>query len=279
MTDRSPFCPPAEPRARRRRVPSGRSMSSTTTQSSEGSTPFFWQRARTASPEAFMYVCGRARSTGVSPTLPRPTREEHSRDRIRIPSSAASASTTRKPALCRVVFVLGPPDSRGRRSRAEATSPFPSPSSRASRSSPQRPLPSRPCPSSGPRARWARRPPRRRRPAPPRGVGCATWTTTFSGSSTIVTPSSAGSSEMRMASPIAELRDVDRDVRRDVGREALDLDLAGHEVEDARVGLDAARRRRRPRSGTLTRDLHVHQDADEVDVQGLARDAGPAASP
>ena len=80
MTDRSPFCPPAEPRARRRRAPSGRSMSSTTTQSSEGSTLCFLQRARTASPEAFMYVCGSARSTGSVPTLPRPTREEHSRD-------------------------------------------------------------------------------------------------------------------------------------------------------------------------------------------------------
>ena len=49
-----------------------------------------------------MYVCGNASRTGACPTLPRPTREEHSRDRIRIPSSAASASTTRNPALCRV---------------------------------------------------------------------------------------------------------------------------------------------------------------------------------
>jgi hypothetical protein len=49
-----------------------------------------------------MYVCGSASKTRVCPTTPRPTREEHSRDRIRIPSPDASASTTRKPALCRV---------------------------------------------------------------------------------------------------------------------------------------------------------------------------------
>ena len=41
-----------------------------------------------------MYVCGSARRTASGPTLPRPTREEHSRDRTRIPSSAASLSTT-----------------------------------------------------------------------------------------------------------------------------------------------------------------------------------------
>lgn len=50
-----------------------------------------------------MYVCGSARRTAVSPILPRPTREVHSRERIRIPSPAASASTTRNPALWRVL--------------------------------------------------------------------------------------------------------------------------------------------------------------------------------
>ena len=49
-----------------------------------------------------MYVCGRARRIASAPTLPRPIREEHSRERIRIPSSDASLSTTRKPALWRV---------------------------------------------------------------------------------------------------------------------------------------------------------------------------------
>jgi hypothetical protein len=49
-----------------------------------------------------MYVCGSASRTGACPTLPRPTREEHSRERIRMLSSDASASTTRNPALCRV---------------------------------------------------------------------------------------------------------------------------------------------------------------------------------
>ena len=78
-------------------------MSSETTQTPEGSMPFFLQRAETASPEAFMYVCGSASSTGTSPILPRPTLACASRDRIRIPSCSASDSTTRNPALWRVL--------------------------------------------------------------------------------------------------------------------------------------------------------------------------------
>ena len=49
-----------------------------------------------------MYVCGSA-STTVSPAIvPRPTRDLPSRDRIRMPSSAASFSTAWNPALWRV---------------------------------------------------------------------------------------------------------------------------------------------------------------------------------
>ena len=104
MTDLSPFCPPAEPRARMRSVPSGRSMSSTTTQSSEGSTLVFLAKSANGLARG-VHVRLRKREEHRRPArlFPGPRREEHSRDRIRIPSSAASASTTRNPALCRVV--------------------------------------------------------------------------------------------------------------------------------------------------------------------------------
>src|SRR5207302_1172195 len=82
----------SEPGARIRRVPRGRSMSSKTMQRSSGPMPFFSQRARTASPEAFMKVCGSARTTLFPETWPRPTRDWPSRERIRTPSSSASLS-------------------------------------------------------------------------------------------------------------------------------------------------------------------------------------------
>jgi hypothetical protein len=60
-------------------------------------------------------------------------------------------------------------------------------------------------------------------------------------------------------------------VRRDVPGEALDLDLARDQVEDAAVVLDAGGDAD-DLDGDADRDLHVHQDAHEVDVDGLARD-------
>jgi len=49
-----------------------------------------------------MKVWGSASTTLSPATEPRPTRDLPSRERIRIPSSAASLSTTRNPALWRV---------------------------------------------------------------------------------------------------------------------------------------------------------------------------------
>ncbi len=49
-----------------------------------------------------MYVWGSASRTADPSIVPRPTRACDSRERIRIPSSDASRSTTRNPALWRV---------------------------------------------------------------------------------------------------------------------------------------------------------------------------------
>ena len=63
-------------------------------------------------------------------------------------------------------------------------------------------------------------------------------------------------------------------MRGDVRREALDLDLAGDHVQDSRVGLDAARDAH-DLHGHLESDLHVHENPDEIDVQGLTRHGVP----
>ena len=65
-----------------------------------------------------------------------------------------------------------------------------------------------------------------------------------------------------------QLRHVDVDVLGDVGRQALDLDLAAHELEDATLLLDALRL-----APHVERDRHldgtVHRDAIEVGVEHL----------
>ena len=68
-----------------------------------------------------------------------------------------------------------------------------------------------------------------------------------------------------------QLADVDLDVLRNVGRQALDLDLAADELEDAALLLDALRLALDDdRNGDL--EHAVHRDAVEVGVQQLVRD-------
>ena len=68
-----------------------------------------------------------------------------------------------------------------------------------------------------------------------------------------------------------QLADVDLDVLGNVGRQALDLDLAADELEDAALLLDALRL---ALDDHRNRDLQhaVHRDAVEVGVQQLVRD-------
>jgi hypothetical protein len=66
-----------------------------------------------------------------------------------------------------------------------------------------------------------------------------------------------GELQVRHAQVLAELevRDVDHDLLGDVGRQALDLELARHEVDDASLQLDADR-------GAL--ELDVHLDGEQL---------------
>ena len=64
--------------------------------------PLDLQRAVTASPEAFIYGLRKSEENRVPLDPPAPHLAPLSRERIRMPSCDANASTTRKPALWRV---------------------------------------------------------------------------------------------------------------------------------------------------------------------------------
>src|SRR5262249_23614899 len=68
-----------------------------------------------------------------------------------------------------------------------------------------------------------------------------------------------------------QVRHVYGNVRRNVARKALDLDLAGDEVEDPALGLDADGDAD-DLDGDLDPDPGGHLDPDEVDVEGFPGD-------
>jgi hypothetical protein len=70
-----PLCPPADPLARIRNVPSGSATSSTTTSKSLAALHDSRRRyGRSAAPLRFMYVCGLTRRTFCARTRPAATR-------------------------------------------------------------------------------------------------------------------------------------------------------------------------------------------------------------
>ena len=178
----------------------------------------FLAKSRTASPEAFMYVCGSARSTGSSPILPRPDprralarpdpdsllrrqRLHHAEAGVvagrlvLVPGIPEADDGAQRLLLLFLLLLLGLLGLRSAPSSSATALPFFRTSGSVGSAAAS-------AAATGSSSR----------------VGCATWTTTFSGLSTIVTPSIGGSCAMRIASPIAELRHVHGEVRRDVRR-------------------------------------------------------------
>ena len=100
--------------------------------------------------------------------------------------------------------------------------------------------------------------------------GATTCTISMSASLTAFHLPSVGRSRTRTPSCSISSVTSTRDVLRNVGRQALDHDLAMHEVDDAALGLDALGLAGQVHRHGHAQDL-VHRDAIEVGVQQLVR--------
>src|SRR2546425_6704816 len=104
-----PLCPPADPSARRRKVPQGSWKSATSTSSSVAGLKDGSARSdASAAPLRFMDVVGLSTRTGTLSTDPAVIRARSPRRNGGKPQWATSASASQKPALWRVAAYSGP---------------------------------------------------------------------------------------------------------------------------------------------------------------------------